>query len=397
MHERVCGKIEQLTAETRPSNDHHRVFYFPTDGEKPEAIWLRAEFSRTEGNITFRLDQEEIQDWAEERVGRLQSWQVPLASQSNIINKRLGHGVLLLGLGCKGPNGPNDVNQCHRNLAKPGHIIDIFGPMFVVGYQVDPVPDNFKRFHDVNLRDLQHCVDVILQNPHNPVVPAPGRSRLQHKSALMVSHLGQPWNIKAGVTDLILPVCIQEQALECSDFPIAKAFEMGLRWYIRPLPVPEAVEPGVRWQPFTDGAARLFHHVVWLEKEHVDEPDEEGGTRTATSLNAHFYHMEFWRSVLIHHLYGHAIHPMHVNAAIEFVQRAEDNGQALNQPRFERFWAFFRDREVKRGNLIQHVPSPYEAESQPPSARGMAPNPEAEGLLRLLKERQGISVQMGEG
>ncbi|KAM0324594.1 hypothetical protein ACHAQA_007982 [Verticillium albo-atrum] len=368
-HEQVCGQMEKMSSDTRPSPSHFRLVYFPPEATAPSFIWAKVEFYRASGQIIFRFDNHSISTWTKAQGYDTKSWVAALGAQLSIFDHPLGHGLSLLGAQRAHDDAtPRDINWAVQSLGKPGHITPMFGTVFGFAYKTD-MNGSFVSMSDTGLRDLTHVVDALLQPPCHPACPAPARALYPICAALRFADLSSPWQ-----------AALNGPAMELTAMPLKRGyclavpFSLGLRWMVHPTPMPQGMQATTTWNP-EDPLARLFGSIAFL--------CHDVSTEGVESVRTSFQRLYFWHGFSVTHVYGGVVHPRHVEGLLAYLKLSGRIKGGASEDGFRGWWEDWKDGLVSSGQDVGCVQGPYIQEDET-KAREVA-FPYIEGCLESLK------------
>lgn len=397
-HRHVCGCIDRMPDETRPSKHHARVVYFPPSRDHPEIIWVKFAFDRMAGKLRlhFTSDQEDIAVWIGEHAQpgtTAQAWVAPMAWKGYGLSRKFGHGLALCGAARATGNKASDLNRCLMHLAKPGQLLPRFGIEFLFAYFTTP-GGAFVGVADVDLRDLQHAVDLYVTHPQNSIIPSPQRTGLQHVQGIKYNLVDHPLNQALGVTKPSETVtacgCEWGFGLAAKGLALAQPFELGLRWIVRLgslEDMAECMDESLDPKSWTDDLLLLRALGPALQPGEDFSVDPETGEVAGELVCAS--PVTRLHSAVVHHAYRSGLHPAHVSALISFVgmlNAPETSDEVREGADFSAYWETWKEEQVDKGNLIQHVASPYTLEEELPAGR--VPHPVVEEAIKRLATKR---------
>lgn len=348
-HKKVCGQLEK-TESRPPGHRQFRAWLFPHDSEKPQATWLYAEYNQEDGKLRFKFDQPSVLAWSRGR-DKIDGWASPYCRQATSRNYPLGHGILVVGLSGlkKSKTTAADVNRSINALGpKPGHVQPETGIVFLVGYEasgnlsdakrsrlITPRPHHdFCHFIDVDLRDLQRGVDCIRHAANYPVTSGvTTRQGFPTIPALKINRMACPWNRALGITNPVEKIVCHAN-VHLIEIPVAKAFQMGLRWMIRAVPMPLNLQEMPTWSCIDYDFPSLFEHVV-------------------SGVGGSIQTLRVWSSFTVSNHNMAPIEPLHLKAVCEYVDKAEAKGEVLDRAGLEEYWQEYVRARAKEGVVIK--------------------------------------------
>lgn len=365
-HKLICGKMEKGCSEADDDAPRGEKFFrawlFPPDELEPRYVWLSIDYDTKLGRVIFKFDHKSILTWMAKQNGPLDSWISPCSSQHfSIKDGQMGHGNLLMGLYNTKGRGPEHVNRSINALAKPGRLHPVFGPVFVVAYHVDPRNGGLERFDDAGQRSFQYAVDCIRQTQNYSVLGEESLFRLSQKSmdwpGVKINRTEDAWNKALGITEPTETVFMNVDPLTHPGedaFFVAKAFQMGLRWALTPVPYPTEADASWRrnWSSTDDDFPSLFADIATVS--------EKNDALWTEYVN--FRPVVCWSSFVVSHCYGFKILDVHVKAAMAYVDKAEREGSMLTESGLDDFWYEYKASAAERGLYISHHRSPKEYE-----------------------------------
>lgn len=213
-------------------------------------------------------------------------------------------------------------------------------------------------------RDV-HSVVLALQTSDCTCVHDPARFPGETLSGLKVNDVRAHLSAAMGVTALFETARVPLSRYRCPDYPVAMAFHLGLRWYIRPGGF-FSRDPGrTVW---CDGNLRYLACVADVRE--TPAPSSLPGTTNnnkndttkqeqpapGVSYDAKFYYGPFFSSAILLHGTGNPIDMHHVLAFNAYLDSVYVRKGVASEAGFRHFWAQYK---TALGREVAMVPSPY--------------------------------------
>ncbi|KAF4809946.1 hypothetical protein CGCSCA5_v011034 [Colletotrichum siamense] len=138
-HDRICTKFAEFPTESRPSEHHYRALFLPCRIDEPQLVWLKVAFDDSVGKLHIETDCQEAFDFVKEM-------KLPACALS--INDKWEKACTPYGIELITFNSNENVvrqekwyNRSLLGFAAPGHVEIVYGPAFVIAYNVDRPPD----------------------------------------------------------------------------------------------------------------------------------------------------------------------------------------------------------------------------------------------------------------
>ncbi|KAK2751186.1 hypothetical protein CKAH01_06372 [Colletotrichum kahawae] len=131
---RFCTKFAEFRTEQRPSEHHYRAVFFPCTDE-PQFVWLKVTFADSIGKLHIETDRQEAFEYVKEM-------KLPAASltfNNDWIVPVTPYGVDLITFNTNENTVRQEkwLNHSLLGLAPPGHVGLVYGPAFLIAYNVD--------------------------------------------------------------------------------------------------------------------------------------------------------------------------------------------------------------------------------------------------------------------
>lgn len=196
-------------------------------------------------------------------------------------------------------------------------------------------------------------------------------------AGLRVNDLVAELNTALGVTENYDMTHVPLTSMYGPDRPIAMAFHLGLRWYVRPGNFVGDEGGTVRWH---DGALRFIGFICNITEvldgnHHYQDNSNTNGTTADNLLSyeTNYAYGQFTSSIILLHGSGEPIDIHHVHALNAYLDEAvaiskgeptigSCSAPVVSEAGFRRFWGNYK----KRGSSgpIASVPSPYKFEKK---------------------------------
>lgn len=176
MHKLVCKQAKTASDDSRPSESHFRVLFFPHEASQPEFCW-----ASTNGSDELVVQHDSINSWRttmKDRYTKAKSSD-PLVIQAltrddSMRGKVFGHALrVAYWQPPEGDSGHLDgfnetvLSLMSGTLAKLSH--RKYGPLVAFAYKLDPEFD-YKAMDDMTTADFRHLIDWFHNSVWNPTV-----------------------------------------------------------------------------------------------------------------------------------------------------------------------------------------------------------------------------------
>ncbi|KAK4043671.1 hypothetical protein C8A01DRAFT_12841 [Parachaetomium inaequale] len=363
LHKKVCADFAGAAAEAkRPSPEHRRILFFPTFSTKPELLW--AVHHETDDNEWLEFDHPDLALFCkkaevESLPGKRKGHSV--LNLMNILGKRrIGHMLTAITWTVSKPTSnplqPRLVNQSINALSKPGYLRPWFGPVSCFAdarHPGEPVPP---KIRDVTARDV-HSLVRLIECCDSTCVDKPELYYGEIISGLRISDVRTEINVGMGVKHVFDVTNVPIRPVNSSDYVIAMAFHLGLRWYIRPGNFMGLRSDVTFW---SDGNLRYLGYVCAVH-EVVPDSDQQGSSSAPPPprLETVFNFGPFASSVLVLHGSGNPVLVDHVLAFNAYLDEVYVKKGVASKDEFKKFWAAYK---TAGGGPLSSVPSPYKWE-----------------------------------
>ncbi|KAK4153416.1 hypothetical protein C8A00DRAFT_15351 [Chaetomidium leptoderma] len=367
LHKKVCPDFAGTAAlDKRPSPEHRRIIFFPTHSTKPELHWA----------IHHETPNQSLQ-FGHPEFGKFSTMSYPEGSAKyeghmvlnlthSLGNRRVGHMLTAIAYtlhGCvPAPHSPRLVNQSINALTKPGYIRPYFGSMAVFADARRPNETVPPKIRDISARDV-HSIMRLIEGRDCTSIANPTGYHGETIAGLRINDPANEFNVAMGLTTVYDAATVPLSPVWNSDFVIALAFHLGLRWYIRPAHFIGLKSGTTTWR---DGNLRYLAHVCTLHVAATTTPTTtptqgESQGAGAPAYDVVFNYGPFSGSVVILHGSGHRVNVHHVLAFNAYLDEVYVTKTTASKAGFQQFWARYQQTAGGGGGrgLSSCVPSPY--------------------------------------
>ncbi|KAK4145459.1 uncharacterized protein C8A04DRAFT_10618 [Dichotomopilus funicola] len=396
VHRKVCGEFAGAVAYgERPSEEHRRVVYFPMRGYKPVVCWAVYRETGQEAWLEFEKENRDL----EEFLGRMGLRRIapgrmhaPLSFGYPIRDRRIGSIIKVMAYSQIHPKrrgmAPALVNQSINAMSKPGYIRPWFGPAVFFADARYPDQDEAAaapKIRDITPRDV-HTIARLLEVSDATCIAEPALYRgdgTTHAAArtviagLRVNDPVAELNSALGVTEVYDMTRVPMTPAYGPDRPMAMAFHLGLRWYVRPGNFVGDDGGTVRWH---DGSLRFIAFVCdVVQHQHQPDQDDNNNADETTSekmlsYNTVYGYGQFEASIILMHGSGEPIDTHHILALNAYLDEAytiskgapsvgSSSAPVVSEAGFRRYWARYY-KKLRSSDPNVSVPSPYEYEKK---------------------------------
>ncbi|KAL2178839.1 uncharacterized protein P884DRAFT_276704 [Thermothelomyces heterothallicus CBS 202.75] len=369
VHKKLCADLSGPAADrNRPSQAHRRILYFPAYSPNPTLIWA-----------LHRETPDREYEWIEYNHPDLDRFfstpgisaddpraHTVLNLVHSLENRRIGHQLTAVTHNVVRPTGdivqPAPINRSINELTEPGYLRPTFGPVaFFADARVpdDPGPP---KTRDISSRDV-HSIVRLIERHDGTCIATPELYHGETVSGLRINDPKTEVSAALGLRRVFDMTSVPLCPAYASDYTIALAFHLGLRWYIRPGNFLGIKSGTTLW---SDGNLRYLGFVCTIsERTEVAaaaaEATKTTTKTTTTTVETVFNYGPFASSVIVLHGSGRPVDVHHVLAFNAYLDEVYVTKAAASRDGFVRFWADFKQR---RGGALASVPSPYKWEKR---------------------------------
>ncbi|KAK4239708.1 hypothetical protein C8A03DRAFT_42707 [Achaetomium macrosporum] len=365
LHKKVCKDFAGAGSDdNRPSPEHRRILFFPVHSTKPETKWVVYNEAADDlfGLLGLKHPDLDLFETEVRKMGlRAEMSRIPLHLKPVLANRRVDHGLVVVTYTPNDPHHgameePKLVNQSINGLTKPGYWRPLPGPVVLLADARRSGASGPPKIIDIIPRDL-HTFARFFNSNECVCVTDVAHYRGEVISGLRINDLKNELIVAMGVKAMIdsvsVPLCASPGF---TDYPIALAFHLGLRWYIRPGMLVGRQGSYTLWG---DGNLRYLAYTVHIKETQVAEEKKREEPRATDEHEAMCKYGPFAGSVLILHGSGNPVDRYHVLAFNAYYDTTYIKKATPSKEGFQKFWAGYK-KEL--GGPVSSVPSPYKWE-----------------------------------